>query len=147
MTTIDFLATPFGPDDVDRLVALKVPALKLASTDLNNWPLLRHAQRTRRPLMVSTGASTAEEIEATVTVDDEVVATLGPGDVVGELSMVDGERASATVTADGDCTIWLIARAGFLPVFESHPEMAVSMLHAVVARLRAADEIISAHRH
>ena len=96
---------------------------------------------------VTTHMSIIIEGSATVTVDDEEVATLGPGDVVGELSMIDGERASATVTANGDCTIWLIARAGFLPVFERHPEMAVSMLHAVVKRLRSADEIIKAHRH
>ena len=96
---------------------------------------------------VTTHMSIIIEGTATVTVDDEEVATLGPGEVVGELSMVDGERASATVTATGDCTIWLIARAGFLPVFENHPEMAVSMLHAVVERLRSADEIIRKHRH
>ncbi len=63
---IDFLATPFSPADVDRLVALGVPALKIASTDLNNAPLLRRAARTGLPMIVSTGAATAEEIEAAV---------------------------------------------------------------------------------
>ena len=87
---------------------------------------------------------------ATRTEGDSLPTVLiyGHGDVV--VGQDDGWHDGLspwTVTADGDCTIWLIARAGFLPIFERHPEMAVSMLHAVVARLRMADEIISAHRH
>ncbi len=61
-----FLATPFSPPDVERLVRLDVPALKLASTDLNNVPLLRRAAATGLPLIVSTGAATADEIAAAV---------------------------------------------------------------------------------
>lgn len=63
---IEFLATPFGPRDVDRLVGLDVRAIKIASPDLNNPPLLRRAADTGLPLLVSTGASTAEEITASV---------------------------------------------------------------------------------
>jgi len=63
---IEFLATPFGVDDVDRLVALGVPAIKIASTDLNNTPLLRRVVQTGLPLIVSTGAATADEIGASV---------------------------------------------------------------------------------
>jgi len=61
-----FLATPFSPPDVERLVRLAVPALKIASTDLNNLPLLRRAAATGLPLIVSTGAATADEIAAAV---------------------------------------------------------------------------------
>lgn len=63
---IEFLATPFGPHDVDRLVELGVRALKIASTDLNNPLLLRRAADTGLPLIVSTGAATAAEIAASV---------------------------------------------------------------------------------
>jgi N,N'-diacetyllegionaminate synthase len=63
---IEFLATPFGPHDVDRLVGLGVRALKIASTDLNNSPLLHRAADTGLPLIVSTGAATADEIGASV---------------------------------------------------------------------------------
>lgn len=76
---------------------------------------------------------------ATVTVDGEAVATLGEGEVVGELSMVDGERASASVTVAEPSRVWLIGRAGFLPVWEQNPEMSEPMLRAVVKRLRAAN--------
>jgi N,N'-diacetyllegionaminate synthase len=63
---IGFLATPFSLSDVDRLVALGVQAIKVASTDLNNVPLLRRAADTGLPLIVSTGASLPEEIRAAV---------------------------------------------------------------------------------
>lgn len=60
--SILFLATPFGLDEVDRLVALGVPAIKIASTDLTNHSLLERAAGTQLPLILSTGASTEEEI-------------------------------------------------------------------------------------
>ncbi len=63
---IEFLATPFGPRDVQSLLDLNVNAIKIASTDLNNKPLLQDIAQTGLPLIVSTGAATADEIETTV---------------------------------------------------------------------------------
>ncbi|MBI5865131.1 MAG: N-acetylneuraminate synthase family protein, partial [Planctomycetes bacterium] len=62
---IALLATPFSPRDVERVVRLGVVAIKIASTDLTNTPLLRTAAQTTLPLVVSTGAATREEILAT----------------------------------------------------------------------------------
>jgi len=59
---LELLATPFGVEDVDRLLALRVPAIKIASTDLNNLPLLERAVATDLPLIVSTGAARRTEI-------------------------------------------------------------------------------------
>lgn len=59
---IMFLATPFGPKEVQRLVAIGVAAIKLASTDLVNVVLLEAAAKTNLPLILSTGASTEQEI-------------------------------------------------------------------------------------
>ncbi len=61
-----FLATPFSPADVARLVALRVAAIKIASTDLVNTPLLTAAAGTGLPLIVSTGAAEADEIRLAV---------------------------------------------------------------------------------
>lgn len=63
---IEFLATPFSPADVDRLDALDVRRIKIASTDLDNLPLLRRAAAAARPLLVSCGAATADEIARAV---------------------------------------------------------------------------------
>jgi N,N'-diacetyllegionaminate synthase len=63
---IEFLATPFSGGDVERLRQLGARALKLASTDLNNTPLLQKAAETGLPLIVSTGAAMTVEIVAAV---------------------------------------------------------------------------------
>ncbi len=63
---IAFLATPVSVDDLQLVIGLGVPAIKLASTDLNNFPLLDAALATGLPLLVSTGASRESEIDETV---------------------------------------------------------------------------------
>ncbi len=63
---IEFLATPFGPHDVQRLTALDVRAIKIASADLTDTRLLSSAAGTGLPLIVSTGAASAEEIGVAV---------------------------------------------------------------------------------
>jgi len=63
---LSFLATPFSPADVARLTALDPAAIKIASTDIDNTPLLRAAAGTGRLLILSTGAALLEEIDAAV---------------------------------------------------------------------------------
>ncbi|MHA3724035.1 N-acetylneuraminate synthase family protein [Leucobacter sp. HY1910] len=59
---IDFLSTPFDLEAVDML-APHMPAVKVASADLTNVPLLRAVAATGKPVIVSTGASTHAEVE------------------------------------------------------------------------------------
>lgn len=61
---LQFILTPFSIREVERAVKLGTAALKIASTDLNHEPLLRAAVETGLPLIVSTGAATADEIAA-----------------------------------------------------------------------------------
>lgn len=63
---IGFLATPFGPNDLDMLIEFGVTAIKIASGDLTDWILLDRAAKSDLPLILSTGAATESEIEATV---------------------------------------------------------------------------------
>ena len=58
---IDFMSTPFDLDAVDMLTPL-MPLTKVASADLTNIPLLRKIGRTGRPVVMSVGASSHEEI-------------------------------------------------------------------------------------
>jgi len=59
---IELLVTPFGVEDVAMVVDLGVPALKIASTDVTNTPLLKAAGETRLPVILSTGAAAMDEI-------------------------------------------------------------------------------------
>src|SRR6478672_13681228 len=66
-----FLSTPFSREAADFLDALGVPAFKTGSGELTNIPLQRHIARRGKPMIVSTGMSTPEEIDATVRALDE----------------------------------------------------------------------------
>jgi sialic acid synthase SpsE len=58
---IDFMSTPFDLDAVDMLTPL-MPVTKVASADLTNIPLLRRIGATGRPVVMSCGASSHQEI-------------------------------------------------------------------------------------
>lgn len=60
------LATPFSPPDIETAAQLRLPAVKIASPDLVNRPLLAAAHQYNKPMIVSTGASTLEEVDQSV---------------------------------------------------------------------------------
>lgn len=60
------LATPFSVSDVQLLDMLRLPAVKIASPDLVNRPLLEKAAQLRKPLLLSTGAATLDEVQTTI---------------------------------------------------------------------------------
>lgn len=61
-----FVSTPFDEPALDMLVRLDVDALKIASGDLTHHRLIASAAATRRPLIISTGMSSADEVGAAV---------------------------------------------------------------------------------
>ena len=64
---IDFLSTPFDLESVDFLKSL-VPAFKISSSDINNFPLIRKIADTKKPVILSTGASNIKEIKRAVNI-------------------------------------------------------------------------------
>ncbi len=60
---IGFIVTPFDEGVADELKTAGVDAFKIASGDITHLPLLRHVALKRRPLILSTGASTLTEID------------------------------------------------------------------------------------
>jgi pseudaminic acid synthase len=68
-------SSPFDPTAVDFLLAMNVPAFKVASFELVDLPLIRRMARTGRPLVVSTGMATEDEIDEAVNAAREAGAT------------------------------------------------------------------------
>lgn len=60
---IDFMSTPFDEEAVDWLEKLGVAQYKISSGDLTDKRLLQHVAVTGKPIILSTGMSTEEEIE------------------------------------------------------------------------------------
>lgn len=62
---IDFMSTPFDLESADFLDEI-VPAYKISSGDITNKQLLKHVAKKGKPIILSTGMSTLEEVKEAV---------------------------------------------------------------------------------
>lgn len=67
---------------------------------------------------------------------DAVIATLGPGELLGEMGVIDGRPRSATARANGPTTVREIDAKDFLQRIETDSAFASSIMTVLVARLR-----------
>jgi N-acetylneuraminate synthase/sialic acid synthase len=63
---ITFFATPFDFESADFLAELDMPAYKFASADVVNTPLLRHVAAFGKPMLLSTGGASIEDVDRAV---------------------------------------------------------------------------------
>lgn len=61
-----FISTPFSRKAVDRLVKFNVPAFKIGSGEMSNFPLLDYVSKFKKPMIVSTGLHSLEQVKKTV---------------------------------------------------------------------------------
>ncbi len=65
---IEFMSTPFDFDSVNILEKLDVGGYKIASCDITNFPLLKYIAKTKKPVLLSTGASDLREVHSAINV-------------------------------------------------------------------------------
>ena len=76
------------------------------------------------------------------------LATLGPGDVLGEMALLDEFPRSATARAVEPTTALGIQRWHFRGILESHPQIALALLPMLSRRIRRAEGMLpEAARH
>ncbi len=63
---IDFLSAPYHIEAVDELVKYKVPAIKIGSGEITNLEFLEYVAKTRRPILLATGASSQKDVDTAV---------------------------------------------------------------------------------
>jgi len=81
---------------------------------------------------------------AEVTRQGKRLATLGPGDVVGELSLIDGQPRSATVKALTDLEVLEIDGRDLAKLLRKAPSVTRKLLESMAGRLREVDAITAA---
>ena len=75
------------------------------------------------------------EGSAIVRRDEQEIAQLGPGDVLGEMSLINHAPRNATVTATSAVTVLLMDAREFSSVVASNQGLAAKVLKTVAARL------------
>jgi CRP-like cAMP-binding protein len=75
---------------------------------------------------------------------ERILAILGPGSVVGELSMIDRGPRSASVTALRDSKLSFVGRTAFEAFGQSRPELYLHVATLLARRLRDTDEALVA---
>jgi CRP-like cAMP-binding protein len=71
------------------------------------------------------------------------LATLGPGDLFGELAMLDGEARSASVETLTDSELLALPAADVRRLLADHPGISVKLIAALVRRLRETNERVA----
>lgn len=71
------------------------------------------------------------------------LATLGPGEIFGELAMLDGDRRSASAESLTDGELLALPANDVRSLLARHPEIALKLVAGLVRRLRAANVRLS----
>ena len=65
-----------------------------------------------------------------------ILNLIGPGEIFGEIALLDGRERTADATANTNCEVLVIDRREFLPFLRSQPALAMKLIELLCARLR-----------
>ncbi|HSL11350.1 MAG TPA: cyclic nucleotide-binding domain-containing protein [Actinomycetota bacterium] len=74
--------------------------------------------------------------QAKVTTNGKVVNRVMPGDYFGEISLLDGDVRTATVTSETPMTLLILERPRFLKLLREEPQMAMHLLQGLARQVR-----------
>lgn len=69
-----------------------------------------------------------------------ILADLGPGELLGEIALLDGKPRSANATALTNCELMVLERHDVLPFLERNPDACIKLMEMLCARIRRSDE-------
>ncbi len=82
------------------------------------------------------------EGEASISLKDKILATALPGEIVGEMALINSEIRSATVTAKTNCLLALIDQSSFESLIQYVPEFTQHVMKVLADRLQLAYDLI-----
>ena len=141
LETVEFLGQvsvfrSLGPQVLERLAA------KMFVVGLAEGPVLKENDPVDGLYVIKSGTAKVTK-SAGAGGPEAVLALLHDGDSFGEIALIDGLPRSAGVVAMQPMECYFLGRDAFLGVLDKHPEMARSILHALAAMVRNADEWVA----
>lgn len=73
---------------------------------------------------------------------EAILNFLGPGEVLGEIAMLDGKPRSADAVAAEPTALYVLQRRELIPFFEAHPAVTLRIVEVLCERLRRATEMV-----
>ena len=130
------LVTPSALDDLTLADAAKVVSYMRPKRIPAGTVIMREgeAKRTDQMLLVLEGDMRVES-EGTGGRDGMVVSVLGPGHLIGEMGLLDGQPRSATCTANTDMYAAILTRTALMRLLKEQPEVGARLLLAMAKRL------------
>jgi CRP-like cAMP-binding protein len=80
-----------------------------------------------------------KEGEVDILINDQVVETVGPGGIIGEMALIDTRARSATVVTKTDCQLVPINEKRFAFLIQQTPYFSLQVMRVLVERLRRMD--------
>lgn len=131
-TKIDRLASVALFDGCSRRELERIAAAGDELTMPAGTVLVDQGQTGREAFVIMSGTATA-------TRSGSEIATLGPGDVVGELSLLDHGPRTATVICDTECELLVLDQRQFRELLEEVPTLILTLLSGLSRRIRDLD--------
>jgi CRP/FNR family transcriptional regulator, cyclic AMP receptor protein len=72
-----------------------------------------------------------------------ILADLRPGELFGEIALLDGKPRSANVVALTNCELMILERRNVMPFLERHPAACMKLMEILCARIRRSDDRMS----
>ena len=80
--------------------------------------------------------------EVTISLKNKILATAVPGEIIGEMALINSDFRSATVTAKTDCVLAFIDQSSFESLLRHVPDFTSHVMNVLAQRLKIAYEMI-----
>jgi CRP/FNR family cyclic AMP-dependent transcriptional regulator len=77
-----------------------------------------------------------------ITLHDKLLAAAGPGEIVGEMALINSEIRSATATTQTDCLMVPIDQSSFDSLLQHVPDFSLHVMNVLATRLHTAYELL-----